>query len=677
MNLIGLLLVPLLVTVGAGAAAHAQAGSVSTNFAEYFPGEQVVITVRAPDLHPSSPVTVTVNDPDGKPIFTSSNNPTGNTLTTSINLSLLGTAYGEYTVNARHSGTWLTSTFTVREIVPSDRILDVWTDKPSYAAGDTVRIGGSTYTSLGETLDIEVVQTRQASTDLAPASKFRIADSITSPDHRTFEYSFAIPGGKSGEGTYRLTVSTWNDSKTLFIHAGDDSRYSPSDDLLVLLSGHEAYRIGDTMRFSGFMQYPFDLLDREPVIVTITGPAGDVFSSRASPDEFGNFGADVYARPGLFTEGQYLAEASHREYKASLGFAISGDPQELQGDAAPTDLSLNHGQGMYEAGQIFRLTGTAPGSGVHDRVQIQVFGDQTSHPIYETFVMPRTNGEFAVDLGIQTYLFPGGTYTVRASLGGLADQISFDVAGAPPDAGMLPTLSISTARPVYDPGDAVSITARSERQPDIGQISMTVTHVRGPGFDCDTVLCGNLPAASAMLMPDKSGQYSFLFGIPAEVSASGVYEAVAVADSGDASTRFEVTAVPPMMVETSRVSADGIMTDSRTVSGITFMPRVMSGYLPADSGADLMLLSQSGTCVVGRSAECIVSDSTRAEGTLYRAITVDGMTLNVRYTGPDARSEQFSILPASPEDFLEPLAWTVVSSDGSSQASYRIAYAAS
>ena len=98
--------------------------------------------------------------------------------------------------------------------------------------------------------------------------------------------------------------------------------------------------------------------------------------------------------------------------------------------------------------------------------------------------------------------------------------------------------------------------------------------------------------------------------------------------------------------------------------GGTLHPRVLSGSLVTPSGTDqsevnLMVSSESGTCVVGPGPDCLVRDSTRGPGQIYEAVDVDGMSLNVLYSGPDTRLEKFDIVPEDPSAFLPDAAWTV------------------
>ena len=55
----------------------------------------------------------------------------------------------------------------------------------------------------------------------------------------------------------------------------------------------------------------------------------------------------------------------------------------------------------------------------------------------------------------------------------------------------------------------------------------------------------------------------------------------------------------------------------------------------------------------------MVKESTRKPGQIFEVVQVDGLTLNVRYSGPDVRLEKFSISPQSSGDFLPDSNWNI------------------
>jgi len=63
-------------------------------------------------------------------------------------------------------------------------------------------------------------------------------------------------------------------------------------------------------------------------------------------------------------------------------------------------------------------------------------------------------------------------------------------------------------------------------------------------------------------------------------------------------------------------------------------------------------------------------------GQIYDVVEVDGMSLNVRYSGPDVRLEKFSILPESSIEFLPNTHWNVeiIKDDQVSRFYYKVTF---
>ena len=110
-------------------------------------------------------------------------------------------------------------------------------------------------------------------------------------------------------------------------------------------------------------------------------------------------------------------------------------------------------------------------------------------------------------------------------------------------------------------------------------------------------------------------------------------------------------------------------------------PRVLSGSMltmSSDNQSDvnLRVMSESGICIIGTSDECLVSESTRKPGQIFEVVQIDGLNLNVRYSGPDVRLEKFSILPTSSDEFLPNTNWNVevIKTDEISRLYYKMTY---
>ena len=146
---------------------------------------------------------------------------------------------------------------------------------------------------------------------------------------------------------------------------------------------------------------------------------------------------------------------------------------------------------------------------------------------------------------------------------------------------------------------------------------------------------------------------------------------------------YVVSSVKTIIEKTNRISDSliSIETKDKIVDEQSVQPRVLSGSMITPSKADvsnvnIQVSSESGICIIGQNSDCLVSESTRKPGQIFEVIQVDGMNLNVRYSGPDVRLEKFSILPQSAEDFLPDTKWNVevLKDDEVSRFYYKITY---
>ncbi len=124
-----------------------------------------------------------------------------------------------------------------------------------------------------------------------------------------------------------------------------------------------------------------------------------------------------------------------------------------------------------------------------------------------------------------------------------------------------------------------------------------------------------------------------------------------------------------------------ISTQNKIIDEQSVKPRVVSGSMITmskdnQSNVNLRVVSESGICIIGSTDECLVSESTRKPGQIFDVVEVDGLNLNVRYTGPDVRLEKFSILPESSDEFLPDTNWNVevIKDNEISRMYYKVTY---
>jgi hypothetical protein len=145
----------------------------------------------------------------------------------------------------------------------------------------------------------------------------------------------------------------------------------------------------------------------------------------------------------------------------------------------------------------------------------------------------------------------------------------------------------------------------------------------------------------------------------------------------------DVFNVRTIIEKTNRISDSlvSINTLEKIIENESVKPRVLSGSMitidkDSQSDVNLQVMSESGICIIGPDVGCLVSESTRKPGQIFDVVQVDGLNLNVRYSGPDVRLEKFSILPTSSDEFLPNANWNVevIKTDEISRLYYKITY---
>ena len=146
---------------------------------------------------------------------------------------------------------------------------------------------------------------------------------------------------------------------------------------------------------------------------------------------------------------------------------------------------------------------------------------------------------------------------------------------------------------------------------------------------------------------------------------------------------YVVSNVKTMIEKVNRISDDliSINTQEKILDDQTVNPRVLSGSMmtiskDAQSTVNLQVSSESGICIIGQNSDCLVSESTRKPGQIFEVVQVDGLNLNVRYSGSDVRLEKFSILPESSDEFLPDTNWNVevIKDNEISRMYYKVTY---
>lgn len=391
--------------------------------------------------------------------------------------------------------------------------------------------------------------------------------------------------------------------------------------------------------------------------------------------------------------GLYKIHVSSSTYGKDLFFKVSLDPEN---DSLNTDpLFVTTEKSIYKSGEKLKVIGNvilreqgSEGLVVPDRVQITVNdGTFPFKQIHEAFVYPDNGGAFSSLFELPSTIFSQGPYTVKTSYNGIHEDVTFSVTNDFVFGIDDPiTLLVSTDKSQYHPGDTVVVSGKPNKLIYLEKFDVSVIQKSDTEITCGSFVCGIHTGPIISYQPNPSGSFTHEFTIPDNVSSIGQYEITVDADFEIKSIQFDVVPIPKLdtiIEKENRIPEKeiSILTEEKTTQNTLVAPRVLSGSLITPSRADesnvnLQVSSPSGVCIIGQDTKCLVSESTRKPGQIYDVVEVDGLSLNVRYSGPDVRLEKFSILPESSSEFLPDVNWDVevIKDEQVSRFYYKVTY---
>jgi len=421
--------------------------------------------------------------------------------------------------------------------------------------------------------------------------------------------------------------------------------------------------------------------------------------------------------------GVYQLVVAGKSGSENIFFKVSPNPDEDTLDIPPLEVTTD--KAVYNAGETLTVIGVAmprpqgsEGLVVPDRASISIkLADFPYTPLQSGFgnVFLDIGGNFQIQFPLPLTVVEEGKYRVTAIYGDLRDDTFFFVDNdfvIDPNTPLV--LLLNTDKQEYGLGETVHVTATPSKFVILKKISMTVIHEDQFQVTCGSFICG-LPGATSSIVPDASGTFTYEFTIPSKNVPSGVgiftnersgaaiddftgvYEVVADAQFGTFSKSFLVTERATIEKELEEQLEKGKRTTEKvnripgtittisiaekTLDGEVLLPRVLQGSLLTvtrgeENNVNIKVTTEDGNCIIGQESGCMVSDSTRAPGTIYQVVEIDGKNYNVRYSGPDARLEKFTILPSSSIETLPDSTWTVevMKDEQPSRLFYKITY---
>ena len=297
---------------------------------------------------------------------------------------------------------------------------------------------------------------------------------------------------------------------------------------------------------------------------------------------------------------------------------------------------------------------------------------------FESNIHPDDLGNFNTSFKLRPGVFFDGQYLIRATYFGNNIEIPFNVNDNSLVGGKPPILNLSTDKTQYVLGDTVKILGSIEHIFYFDAVKLAIHNENQSKLNCFTMECGLGDFVKQIMVNESTGTFSYDYTIPEKLENLGTYSLIAETHFGYTKYQFDVveslpSVIPPesflakkIIDKVSRIqdSSIEIKINEKTIEQEKLFPRVLQGSLfspirGAESDVNLTLITDSGVCVIGQDTSCLISDSTRAPGKIFEIIQLEGKSYKVRYSGPDAKLEKFSILPSDDAEVLKNSSWNV------------------
>ncbi|MCI4432394.1 MAG: hypothetical protein JHC41_02125, partial [Nitrosopumilus sp.] len=520
-----------------------------------------------------------------------------------------------------------------------------------------------------------------------------------------FSVQTSIPQNAFTEGSYVLKAEYRGLTKTTTIGIVDPLKLT---DGALLTLNKQVYGLGETISLTGLLPPTGE----HSVKISLTKPDGSTTDSGATiyNQRFSwSWITPITEKPlAIKLDDRSISTTNYGIYKihvstASAGkdvfFKVSSDPENDSLSLVPLYVSTE--KSLYKAGEKLKVIGTiikrkqgSEGLVIPERVTIKIIDGKTPFKqIHEASVYPDQGGNFQSLFELPPTIFIEGQYKVKALYSGKQTESTFTVANDfsfRSDEKL--SLLLATDKSEYYPGDLVTISGKPNKLIYLEKFDVSVIQKKDGEITCGSFYCGTHLGPVTTIRPSSSGSFSHQFQIPVSPSSLGAYEITVDAGFETKSLMFNVVERPivseseksPLTIieKVNRILEDkiSIITNGKTIDGNQVLPRVLSGSLLTakvdQSSVNLRVSSESGICVIGPEENCLVKNSTREPGQIYQVVSVDGINLKIRYSGPDVYLEKFDILPESSSEFLPNVNWNVdvIKDDQASRFYYKINY---
>lgn len=398
-----------------------------------------------------------------------------------------------------------------------------------------------------------------------------------------------------------------------------------------------------------------------------------------------------------------------------LFFQVSQNPQN-QTTISPFTVETD--KASYLNSDVVNISGQAlPQSNIaaqssNSQVQISIY-TQTGQEIDRYTATLNQGGQFHTSMPLQPGIWPAGNYRIYAQYLTYNTQSTFQVTNPYTISSGQLQLFMITDHKQYLPGQTVLITGRTSYIISVDNAYLTF------GLANDTVINeGQVMSQKGYTLQhatarfDQYGSFSYDYAIPQSTSV-GNYTVIAQVPFGNfnvyyqvvkqlpvetipqegnvtqsnatqvtsvnaTQTVHELTIIPTSVGPTHQIFApstivdkEGMISDSlvtvnlneKNTNNQTYYPREIDGLLRVNPGDEnsvsMKIMSPDGTCVIGSTADCSISQSTFQSSSSYKNVNVGNESYLVGYSGVNQRIQQFSILPTNANDSIAIGQWHV------------------
>jgi hypothetical protein len=526
-----------------------------------------------------------------------------------------------------------------------------------------------------------------------------------------------------GFSDWKFTSSTAGSSNGKLIES-----YDSLPVVVTLSSDKSIYNFDDAAVLQGtvservYVEKPS--FEAEPILINISGPNYEQAVS-LYPDSDLNYETTLKLVQVLgISEGNYIVSVNYAGVSTNTNFSVESKIIEDKQEESNSLLTIMTQKPDYLPGQLITITASTskiiPFETLHFTITDSI-GDLFSSGNLSTF-----DGQFQTSIFLTTVNPNYGIYIIDVEYGDNIESTAFNVVKDFIDESesvilVSDSILFDVDKSEYLLNDSMTLSGTISNFNSNSDIYYQVVNFNfldsdgtSPMFtgmtDDTSTVTGDDVEFKLTAIPDASGNFSITARIPHIIFSEDDYVVKANYGGLIANQSFSIVSELDSNVQTDSTNNDNssisekssdvfnvrtiiekmnrisdnlvsINTKEKIIENESVKPRVLSGSMITMSKYDvsdvnLQVMSESGICIIGTSDECLVSESTRKPGQIFEVVQIDGLNLNVRYSGSDVLLEKFSILPVSSDEFLPNANWNVevIKTDEISRLYYKITY---